>query len=223
MAQQPTPDPKQVYRQYVNRTLGAEFDRSYPGAFAATDIHAVIELPGNQVSTLGQMAALSISTHRDTFPVTSMGTVAARGFTQGHRTVAGTLIFHTIDQAAFSYSGNAWRQRYGADGDPQKVFGPPAADELPLFDIHLSYVNEVGMVSYESLYGVRVLDFGKTISLENLHPIESYSYMALDYVPLRPVISGAQVRNMGLQRLKDKKPFQWAGDGPVDPFPSPLA
>ena len=220
----PSADPRQVYRQYVNRTLSAEYDRSYPGAFAATDIHAVITLPGNQVTTLGQMAALSVSTHRDTFPVTSMGAVAARGFTQGHRTVAGTLIFHTIDRAAFAYSGNAWRQRFGANGSPEKVFGPPAADELPLFDIHLSYVNEVGMVSYESLYGVRILDFGKTISLENLHPIESYSYMALDYVPLRPVISGEQVRHMGLRRVGDgKKPFVFAPDGPVDPFPNPLA
>lgn len=198
----------------VRQGLDAEYRHRYPGAFAATDIHAMLVLPGGEIATLGQLAALSISTHRDTFPVTAMGTVSARGFTQGHRTVAGTLIFHTIDVAAFAFRGNSWRSRPDA-GQGGAEWGASAADELPLFDVHLTYVNDVGMVSYESLYGVRLLDFGKTVSLENLHPVESYSYMALDYVPLRPLISGDSVAKIQLTRAQDKQKLLWAGDGPT--------
>lgn len=206
---------------WISKGLEAEYNRKYPGAFAAADIHPLVVLPGNQVLTLGQLAAVSISTHRDTFPVTAMGSISARGFTQGHRTVAGTLIFHTIDRGAFEYSAHAWQTHWSSAGTGEKGYGAPNADEMPLFDVHFTYANEAGMVSYESLYGVRLLDFGKTVSLENLHPVESYSYMALDYVPLRPLVDPQKIRQMQLQQIHDKRKVTIGGSTPVPVEPNP--
>jgi len=171
-------------KNFVTNVADGVFRYKYPGAYSATDIFATILLPGGSIRGLGNLAALSISTHRDTFPVVAMPNVSPKGFTQGHRMTAGTLIFHTIDRNAFSYGINEPHTYYNAMGR-RTGFTPPHADELPLFDIHITYVNELGMASFEAVYGVRILDMGRTCSLENLHPMESYSYMALRYSPMR--------------------------------------
>lgn len=173
------------------KTDSNAFRNSYPGAFSASDIYALIQLPGGSIRGLGNLAALSISTHRDSFPVTSLAGIGPRGFTQGHRTTAGTLIFHTVDRGAFDYGLNGSVKQAAVTGRNQ--LGKPHPDSLPLFDIYITYTNEVGMAAYEVLYGVRLLDLGKTLSLESLHPMESYSYMALGYSPLTSLVDSDEV------------------------------
>jgi hypothetical protein len=177
---------ERTHKTFVTNVADGVFRYKYPGAYTATDLFATVLLPGGSVRGLGNLAALSISTHRDTFPVVAMPTVSARGFTQGHRMVAGTMIFHTIDRNAFSYGVNELHTHDNAMGRRAHL-GPPHPDELPLFDIHITYVNEIGMASFEGVFGVRILDLGKTMSLENLHPMESYSYMAIRYAPMRAI------------------------------------
>jgi hypothetical protein len=157
------------------------YSRAYPGAFSASNAYALLRFPG-ATRKVGQLAALSVSTHRDTFPVGSMPFVSAKGFTQGRRMVAGTLIFHTIDRSVLA---NRYEHSYLG-----RHFIHDHADELPLFDILVVYVNEEGMASFEEVIGVRVVDFGRTVSLENLNPAETYSYMAIDYRPLRTISHG---------------------------------
>ena len=55
--------------------------RAYPGAFTASDLQVLLTLPyGLQpVRLLGTLMALSISTHRDKFPVTSLGLGRSEG------------------------------------------------------------------------------------------------------------------------------------------------
>jgi hypothetical protein len=168
---------------------GDEYNKTYPGAFSATDIEAVMVLPGGELFRLGSLAAISISTHRDAFPVTSMGSIKPRGFTRGHVTVGGTLLFHTLDRAALGTVGGATNRVTSITQQTEAT--PARADQLPLFDVYLTYVNEIGMLSVERIFGLVLLDFGKTVSLENLVPMEQYSYMALDYAPLQSVLTSA--------------------------------
>jgi hypothetical protein len=213
-----------VDRKYIvdklNLTNG--FTSSYIGAFSATNIYATIRLPYEQTPMpMGSLAAVSISTHRDVFPVTNMYNVDPRGFTQGHRTTAGTLIFHTIDRNAFFYDRrqpNGLRHREAIDGLDHR--GLPHPDTLPLFDIHINYINEEGMVSLESLFGVRLLDFGKTMSFESLHPMESYSFMALEYEPMRVLVSGNSLeveKQFLLNRTTSRNPIPTKIFGPPRP------
>lgn len=189
-------------KAYVKAELTESFHASYPGAFSAADIYATLQVPGNRTKVLGNLAAVSISTHRDAFPVTAMPYVSPRGFTQGHRVVAGTLMFHTLDRNAFGYP-----EEYGPNKYSLAFKGEQHPDEFFLFDILISYVNDIGMAAYEQIIGIRLLDFGKTLSLENLHPIESYSYMALDYQPMRPVVSGDRgERSFVLNRVAPREP-----------------
>ncbi len=209
-------------RRIVDKlALDSGFTSEYIGAFSATNIFATIQLPYEKTPiALGTVAAISISTHRDAFPVTNMYNVDPRGFTQGHRTTAGTLIFHTIDRNAFFYNrrqSNPNRLRETING-PDHV-GLPHPDTLPLFDIHINYVNEEGMLSFEALYGIRLLDFGKTMSFENLHPMESYSFMAIEYSPMRAVVSGDQSgqNKLLLNRTTTRDPIPTTQFGPPAP------
>lgn len=208
---------------YVNKQFEEGFQNVYPGAFSAANIYAIVQMPGGSLRTLGNLAAVSISTHRDTFPVSSMPYVGPRGFTQGHRMIAGTLIFHTLDRNAFNYGANGPHRLPTVH---QKLTTAlPHPDELPLFDIHINYVNEVGMASRELILGVRLLDFGKTLSLENLHPVESYSYMAIDYAPMESVISGdPESRTFVLRRApsRERQPLR-TSEGTVNKTLDPLA
>lgn len=154
------------------------------------DAHSAVELTaymlppksvglGNDPIAFGTLALISVSTHRDKFPVSACSRIGLRGFTAGHRTVAGTLAFNTIDRAAFSTLVKRAEVSWYADG--------VLADELPPFDISIIFINEFGEASYTLLEGVTLLDCGITYSLENVTLMENYSYMAKNLVPLQPL------------------------------------
>jgi hypothetical protein len=159
----------------------------------ATDLTAAISLPTGQVLELGTLSMVSLSTHRDTFPVTAMGYVNAKGFTRGHRLTAGTLVFSVFDRSAFTkllnpleapkgYTETAARE---SKTQIKSAFYNMHADELPPFDIHIIYANEDGLLCYEALLGVTIADKGSVRSMDLVQIQESYSYMAVDHVPIQ--------------------------------------
>lgn len=161
----------------------ASYESVPQAGYSTADLHAVIlpqpELGIDTTIQLGTLSLLSISTHRDKFPVTACNRIGPKGWTAGHRTIAGTLAFNTLDREAFTKITEETRKKwYFADF--------MQADEYPFFDIVVTCVNEYGDASYSALYGVTILDSGMTYSLDNIILQESYSYMAKSRVPLQP-------------------------------------
>ena len=93
-----------------------------------------------------------------------------------HRTTAGTMIFNTLDR--FAFMGLQYK------GIALELMQP---DELPLFDLILTYASESGAASVEVIEGVTILDGGKVVGLDQMNPSETYSFMAMRYRPLRPL------------------------------------
>lgn len=122
---------------------------------------------------LGTLSMLSYSSHRDKFPVVSLGMRGVRGFTRGHRTIAGSLAFQSIDTGAFHKMVKAIAQMWG-----RKDTSYILADELPPFDVVVTSINEEGGSSVFSIYGVGILDFGTSFTLDQLIPNETYSFAA---------------------------------------------
>jgi hypothetical protein len=162
------------------------------------DMVAYATLPGKVTQPLGTLSFLDISTHRDKFPVTSLGRIGIKGFTYGHRTVAGTMVFSSIDRSA-------WRNLILSAGfntgkaQPVNPYNSPnrspetlLADMLPPFDISVSFVNESGHMSYTSVLGVTLLDEGETYSVNNISLMETYSYMAVSRMPFQSVDEAIQ-------------------------------
>jgi hypothetical protein len=171
----------------------AEDDYSTAKVFSGVDIVAYVVLPGRKSYTLGTLNMLSISTHRDKFPVTALGKIRVRGFTAGHRTCGGTMVFSSFDRTVWHRMVMATEDRdkkpkpldpRGSSNRPLEMFLP---DELPPFDISVTFVNEAGTVSYTGVLGVSILDEGETYSLDNISVMETYSYMAVDRIPFQPL------------------------------------
>lgn len=155
-----------------------------PVGFSAVDINAFMHGPvgtplAGQPLKFGTLSMLSVSTHRDKFPVSSLSSVGPKGYTYGHRTIAGTLAFNTFHRDAFE------RVLHATEGSWRVDHIHP--DELPPFDVLIVMANDAGEMSIARLLGVTLLDSGRTYSLEQITLTETYSYMALDMTPFEPM------------------------------------
>jgi hypothetical protein len=129
------------------------------------------------------LTMISISTHRDKFPVSSLSKIQPTGYTAGHRTIAGTMTFSTFDRAVFTGL---------LTGDPinNRSYKNVHSDEIPLFDMMILLSDDTGNVSMIKLQGITILDDSMVLSLDNISPNETYSYMAMDLEPLTRKDSG---------------------------------
>jgi len=153
--------------------------------FSGIDIIAYVTLPGKKSYTLGNLNMISVSTHRDKFPVTALGRTRVKGFTSGVRICGGTLVFASFDRTV-------WHRMVMSTVDNKSKIGKSRQlemflpDELPPFDISITFANEYGVVSYTGVLGVTILDEGETYSVDNIAVMETYSYMAVDRIPFQP-------------------------------------
>jgi hypothetical protein len=186
--------------------------------FSATDIVAHISLPNVKSYKLGTLALLSISSHRDKFPVSTLGRVAPKGFTYGHRTIGGTMVFSTIDRSVW-HNLLGIMQANRRKHFPQDLYRSHP-DDLPPFDVTLSFVNEWGRVSFAGIQGCTILDEGESFSLEQVEINETYSYMALDKVPMQPLwpdtspAKQVPAKPSPTSDFGAGTPLQYAGDTP---------
>lgn len=182
----------QNYQTYVNSSINKDTDFiNDNNVFSATDIVAYITLPGKKAHILGTLSMISISSHSDGFPVTTLGRRKAKGFTRGHTMFGGTLVFASFDRSVWHKIIEATRK----DSNDNKYLKPISkmrADELPPFDISITMVNEHGTVAYTGIIGAIILDFGTVYSLENLSNMETYAFMFLDLIPLQPFLEPSQ-------------------------------
>jgi hypothetical protein len=123
-------------------------------------------------SELGNIQALSISTHRDKYPVGAFGQRKVKGFTTGRRTVAGTLVVVLFDRTPLQEILKS------------NLVESTLADELPPFDIIITLVNELGYYSYTSLLGVELMDQGEVYSTDDNQFVVTYTYMARHRTPI---------------------------------------
>lgn len=177
----------QGQQSYGKLTTAERFDtaeyRLYSGNnFTSSDMRVLARSPLNGSPVLlGTLSMLSYSVHRDKFPVVSLGMRGTRGFTRGHRTIAGSLAFQSIDTDAFFRLTKAMAETIGRN-DSQYIL----ADELPPFDVIVTAINEEGGSSVFGLFGLTILDFGTSFALEQLIPNETYSFIASKVSAPRP-------------------------------------
>lgn len=145
-------------------------------SYAGADIVAEIVLPGEGAMTLGELATISYSMHRENTPVRIVGHVNPIGFIRGPRMISGSLIFTVFDHYAF-YRLQRSRQYLGAG-----IF--PLADMLPPMDIVITFANEYGSLSKMKILGVTIVDEGGTMSIDDLITEQTFTYMARGIQPM---------------------------------------
>ena len=139
-------------------------------SYSGCDIVVTASLPPseNNESTyfvLGSLQTLSISTHQDKRPVRSLGNMNAKDYVMGQRTIAGSLVFAVFD-------------RHFADKIMKAVeVGMP--DEIPALDLTINFANEYGRTSVMRVLGVKLINEGQVMSINDLYTENTYQFVAL--------------------------------------------
>ena len=153
-------------------------------SYSGCDITATVQItshPGlkDKVYTLGSLQTISISTHQDKRPVRSIGNINAKEYTMGQRTIAGSLVFAVFDK---HFADQIFKDSLEASNIGTSTIILP--DELPPFDITISYANEYGHASKMRLYGVRLINEGQVMSVNDIYTENTYQFVATGLEPL---------------------------------------
>ncbi len=152
--------------------------------FSGTDIQVYIFLPlVEKYNLLGSLKMLSWGTTRTKSLVTTLGRASGVGYTRGVRVITGALAFLQLDRTAFVPLINKDYKR--AASHPYKYTTLP--DELPPFDLLLTFVSETGSASYMIIKHVEIVQSQGMNSIDETNPSEIYSFVALGITPLIPL------------------------------------
>lgn len=155
----------------------AQFILNGYDSFSGCDIVVTATLPmltedGDMVNfTLGSLQTLSISTHQEKRPVRSLGNINAKDYVMGQRTIAGSLVFAVFDR---HFAHNIMRSA--------KV---TMADEIPALDLTINFANEYGRSSHMRIFGVKIINEGQVMSINDLYTENTYQFVALGLEPLK--------------------------------------
>ena len=135
-----------------------------------------------KIYTLGSLQTLSVSTHQDKQPVRVIGSTNALDYVMGQRTIAGSLVFAVFDQHFATEMFNDLEETTG------KTFFLP--DELPALDITITFANEYGRTSRMAIYGLRIINEGQVMSVNDLYTENTYQFVATAMEPLKKGVQG---------------------------------
>jgi len=161
------------------------------------NLQKIKEAPTSKV--LAEIQTFSWSVFREKDPVRSLGSVYARGFTRGGRTISGSMVFtvfyehvlHEVLKLNLRYKNTGT-----TDTDPY-LATTMIPDQLPPLDITLLFANEYGAISTMSLYGVEFFNEGGTFSIEDIYSETTMQYVARDLDPMRSVAQ-REIDNQGV-------------------------
>lgn len=157
-------------------------------SFSGADIVASIRTVGGKPIVFGSIQTISYSIYRPMTPVYSLGRINPKGVVRGQRTIAGSLIFtvfdrHVLRQVMDAYRGqeNSFQLSYGlSETDLLDLREYAKTDEMPPFDINISFMNEYGNSATLNLYGIHITSEGQTMSIEDMITENTMQYIAMD-------------------------------------------
>lgn len=181
-----------------------KYDYTY-SSYSGCDIVASITIPEFSTRPLivGELQTVSYSIHREVSPVRTLGRANPKGFTNGTRTVAGSLIFTVFDNNLVHKIVSLIKEGY-TSGDKGALLDDiineraklykdrmddinaySLMDEMPPFDITISFMNEYGNQSVLVIKGIVIVDEGQVMSIEDMITENTMSYMATDIQVLK--------------------------------------
>jgi hypothetical protein len=190
--------------------------------FSGADIVATITLPGGTPVVLGELQTISYSIHRDKFPARTLGRINPKGFSYGGRTIAGSLIFTVFDKNVLK---SVIEQAYHSQALGQMDLGSftsaeqayqinemyyrMLADEMPPFDVTITFANEYGQMSSLAITGITIVDEGQVMSIEDMMTENTMAYQALDITPMLPVgqLTTAMEQDKPITKIIPYMPF----------------
>lgn len=171
--------------------------------FGGADIVATFN---NKV--IGELQAITYSVTREKAPIYTLGSADPRSFSRGKRGIAGSLVFVVFDRDAlieelksgdptghtfarnidamvapeFYATGIEDWNRSQSVGSNGLVGATPLfakyVDQLPPFNITITFANEYGQMAVMRLYGVEILNEGSGMSIDDVVTERAMTFVA---------------------------------------------
>lgn len=179
-------------------------------SFTGTDLVAsVLGIP------IGNLLSVSYSVQREKAGIYTCGSPDPRSISRGKRGIAGSLIFQVFNRDALyeiihdraeefmfttRYSNRVIADGvYGPTGQPNNYindwkqqtlaygqFVPFYADQIPPFDITLTFVNEINNVARMDIKGVEILNEGMGVSIEDMAIEQAMTFICRSVGKINP-------------------------------------
>ena len=162
-----------------------------------------------KMHVLGSLQTISYSTHQDRAPVRSIGNINAIDYVQGQRTIAGTMVFAMFHEH--------WMTPLLEELADHVSNTDIWSDELPALNLTITMANEYGYRSSMAIYGVKFIDDGGVMSINDLYTENTLQYVATGIQPLKSVGQyqhsyKTKVSPFKISKIPDyKRKFVWNG------------
>jgi hypothetical protein len=189
------------------QTPFSRFTETYT-TFSGADI--VCSFAGQNI---GALSGITWSVTREKAPIYTMGSPNPRSFSRGKRGIAGSLIFTVFDRPAlygmlqrnqhdssakfFTRTSNVLPgsgigsspQHRGVIGyEDQSIevgqYFPYYADQIPPFDVTITFANEYGQAAVRSIYGCEIMNEGSGASMDDIVIEETMTFVARELGPM---------------------------------------
>lgn len=157
-------------------------------SFSGADIVASIRVVGGKPIVFGEIQTISYSIYRPMTPVYTLGRINPKGVVRGQRAIAGSMIFTVFDRHVLKQVMDAYRDQSDSfavsyalgQQDIYDLRQYAKTDEMPPFDINISFMNEYGNSATLNIYGVHITSEGQTMSIEDMITENTMQYIAMD-------------------------------------------
>ncbi|MGM0165016.1 hypothetical protein [Enterococcus sp. DIV1059_2] len=177
----------------------SDYSKTYT-SFSGSDITATI---GTVV--IGTLQSITYSVTREKAPIYTMGDPNPKSFSRGKRGIAGSLVFTVFDrdslkeiksQSLINASGLNTSSIHKTGTAPEGVSAaagksldsivsqwqtqrnPVYTDEIPPFDITITFMNEYGQSASMIIFGVECLNEGMGMSVDDITTERAVTFVA---------------------------------------------
>ena len=149
-------------------------------SFSGSDMMVYFVFPKARPVYIGNASVVTYSSFREVRQVRTLGRISNKGVTRGPRTIGGTLVFTIINQHMVNDVMDALKKVTTYEN-----YDKIKPDELPPFDIVISFANEYGQSASAVIYGSVIVDDGITLSIEDIFTENQMTYIARDIQPMK--------------------------------------
>lgn len=145
--------------------------------YSMCDMVAILQMETDEgyISTnLGELQTISYSIHQEKMPVRCLGNMNPKDWVFGPRTIAGSLVFAVFNKHWLINTYDTIKKKANMKN------WHFISDEIPPFNIICTFANEYGFDSKLVLYGVRLMNEGQVMSVNDIYIENTYEFVAVD-------------------------------------------
>lgn len=151
-------------------------------SFSGTDAKVSLSFKFGQPVAIGEAQTVTYSIYRPMVPVYNLGSPKPAGFVRGPRTIAGSIIFTVFDRNVLIAAMHKAYSQY----DVKCLNKSMLTDELPPFDIQITFLNEYGQSALLAIHDVHITSEGQVSSIEDMITENTVQYIASDITVMQP-------------------------------------